>query len=393
MAAAPRAAAESGVDTGGFAPTTITVVHRKPDHGPSLDEPQVSSTQSQPKLSLAQVMPVAHLTLWEAWDEPLELIGLYFGDVPHPTLALEPEQMAPGTLWNENVYPADREKLRQFLASREVVKTAKWVDYRLIGCNGELLWVRQWLLQRSPAEHGRHRLQGMLMPIPEQKQLEWECLRVSERECNRIGQELHDDLCQVLAGLTFMMRVLGQGAAKVSPDLAKEIHDLNTQVIGATDRVRAMARGLFPAQLNSSSLRDALNELSRQTRLRFAVKFDLDLPRRLPPHTADQIIQIYRIVQEAVSNAVRHGRATTINVRATFQHQTLQLDIEDDGSGLPAPVARPEGIGMHVMQYRARVLSGAIRFKNLSPRGTVVRLTYPISQALARGAKKDGQLR
>lgn len=335
---------------------------------------------------LAQIMPVAKLALWEAWDSPLELIALNFGQTDRPMFAFEPAQIEPGASWTENVYPADRDKLAAFLDSPDVVRSGRSIDYRLIVGEGELLWVRHWLLHRSTPQEGRRHLQGMLMPIPEQKHLEWECLRVSERECNRIGQELHDDLCQVLAGLTFMMRVLGQRANKVAPDLGAEIEELNTHVIAATERVRSMAHGLFPTQLNYATLRDALNEFVRQIRTRFTVDLTLELPRKLPAHSPEQIIHVYRIAQEAVTNAVRHGGARAIRMLLTATRVAIHLEVVDDGRGFPAIAARPEGIGMHVMQYRARVLGGELHCKNLSPRGAAVLLTYPFSQhAPSRG--------
>lgn len=213
-------------------------------------------------------------------------------------------------------------------------------------------------------------------------------------ECNRIGRELHDDLCQVLAGMQFMIHVLGQRAAKSAPDLTAEITELNSQVVGVADRVRSMAHGLFPARLNYATLRDALNDFA-QTKTRFGVQFTLELPKKFPPHSPEQIIHAYRIAQEAVSNAVRHGRAQAIRMNVTAAPRTLQIDIEDGGTGFPATAIRPEGIGMHVMQYRTRVLGGAIQFKNLVPRGAAVHLTYPTSPSnppqASRRSRKHAQ--
>lgn len=341
---------------------------------------------------LAQIMPLMRLALWEAWDDPLELIALQFGRSDGPTLPLEAAQMEPGASWNENIYPGDQESVRAFLDAPETVRTGKSVDYRLIVAEGELLWVRHWLLQRDDSQEGRRRFQGLLLPIPEQKHLEWECLRVSERECNRIGHELHDDLCQVLGGMAFMIQVLGQRAAKSAPGLVSEIEELNAQVSGAADRVRAMAHGLFPARLSHATLRDALHEFAEQTRARFSVRFTLELPRRLPSQSPEQVIQVYRIAQEAVGNAVRHGGARAIRLAVTTPPCGLQIDIEDDGCGFPVTTARPEGIGLHVMQYRARALGGTIRFDNLWPRGAGVHLQYPAAHSPSNLNRKTTQL-
>jgi signal transduction histidine kinase len=340
---------------------------------------------------LDQIMPLVQLAVWEAWDDPLELISLYFGRAARATLDLEAAQIAPGASWNENVYPPDRERLRAFLDGGDSAGAGNSVDYRLIVGEGELLWVRHWLLSVSPNRAGRRRLRGLLMAIPEQKHSEWECLRVSERECNRIGQELHDDLCQVLAGLSFMMRVLGQRAAKVDPALGAEIDELNTHVLGTTDRVRSMAHGLFPAQLNYATLRHALEEFVKQTKTRFPVEFTLELPRKLPQHSPEQIIHVYRIAQEAVGNAVRHGHATAIKLIIATTPEGIQMNVEDNGTGFPAAAARPEGIGMHVMQYRAHVLGGSLHFHNLSPHGAAAQLAYPVAQTAPRRTRKNSR--
>lgn len=374
-----------------ISPDSPTSVVPTPSSAPAT-EARPSEREADPRALLAQIMPAARLALWEATDAPLELVSIQFGETSRPALSLEPSQLVKGSRWEESVHPADREGLLSFLDASSPAKPDKFIDYRLIVSEGDLLWVRHWLLHRSTLPDGKRRFVGMIMPIPEQKHLEWECLRVSERECNRIGQELHDDLCQVLAGVAFMMHVLGEKTAKVAPEVSAEIRDLTAQVQGATDRVRAMSHGLFPAQVNYTTLRDALNQLSKQTRTRFSVEFVLDLPRKLPPHSPEQIVQVYRICQEAISNAVRHGTAKTIRIVVTTVGTSLQLSIEDDGKGFPASSSRPEGIGMHVMQYRARVLGGSIKFKNLTPQGAAVQLSYPVSHSTSERPKTETTL-
>ena len=191
--------------------------------------------------------------------------------------------------------------------------------------NGELLWVRHHILQRLQSPDGQIILRGLITAIHEQKHLEWECLRVSERECNRIGQELHDDLCQVLAGLSYMMQVLARRATKVDPVLGGEIDELNTHVSDAVKRTRSMAHGLFPAQLNYATLRHALKEFVRQMKERSPTAITLELPRNLPKHSPEQIIHVYRIVQEAVTNSLRHGNAKAVKITAPVQGSVIRF--------------------------------------------------------------------
>lgn len=342
---------------------------------------------------LRQIIGLAGLALWEAWGDSMELIELELGTGAQSVFPLEPAQRQPGACWIESVYPPDRDKLYSLFDVSASKHCSRSVDYRLIVGEGDLLWVRHWPLPSPATRGGRCRLRGLLMAITERKNLEWECLRVSERECNRIGQELHDDLCQVLAGVTFMTRVIGQNAVKPGANLTAAIDELNQELVGATDRVRSMAHGLFPAQLSYSTLRRALSEFARQTKMRFPVKFTLQLPRHLAAHSPEQIIHLYRIAQESVSNSVRHGKATDIRLTVTNAHPMVRMAVEDNGSGFPMTGVRPEGIGMHVMQYRARVLGGELQCSNLSPTGAVVEVTYPSGDIdLRRTAKKSRPL-
>jgi signal transduction histidine kinase len=328
---------------------------------------------------LRQVMSAARIAWWDAWLNPLQLISFSAPNDDDGCFGLDAAQLVPGTLWEDNIYPADRPRLLAYLQERTSDLPTPSVDYRLIVGEGELWWVRHWTVDRQSARGQRAWVRNLIMPIPEQKHLEWECVRVSERECNRIGQELHDDLCQVLAGLVFMMRVVGRRAQQLDPLLAAEIEELGTHVAGATDRVRSMAHGLFPAQLNYATLPDALEALSGEARMLFRIELATRLPATVPRHRPEQIIHVYRIIQEAVTNAVRHGQATAVKVRVSRIRDRLRIRIEDNGAGVPAASARPEGIGIHVMQYRARGLGGTLELRALSPRGVVVILSYPVN--------------
>jgi len=346
-----------------------------PDDSAAQDELSWEADRSR----LDAIIGTLKTGIWEATHDELKLISLNFGHSDRPILAIGKAQLEEGVYWNDFICPLDKERVRTFLGKASSAGGRKSVDYRIIVGNGELLWVRHHLLQRLHSRDGQIILRGLVTAIHEQKHLEWECLRVSERECNRIGQELHDDLCQVLAGLSYMMQVLARRAAKVDPALGGEIDELNGHVSEAVKRTRTMAHGLFPAQLNYATLRHALKEFVRQAKERFPVAITLDLPRTVPTHSPEQIIHVYRIIQEAVTNSVRHGNAKAIRIAAAVQANAIHFSVEDNGKGLPTLSARPEGIGMHVMSYRARILGGDIEFANGSPNGAVVQLSYPIA--------------
>jgi signal transduction histidine kinase len=327
---------------------------------------------------LPSILPLLQAAVWEAWADTLELIAMDPGRCEKTALFSDCSFQRPGVAWLDWICPLDLTEVRAFFALDKSDLGRRSIDYRIILATGELLWVRHWLLGQRVGDDGRARLSGLVLAIPEQKRLERESLLVREHERNRIGRELHDDVCQELAGLSCMMEVLAGRLAKKAPELHREFDELKADVNAAMKRTRSMAHGLFPAQLGHVSLEDALRELARQTKTRFGVDIILDLPRRSPRHTAQQIIHIYRLVQEAVGNSIRHGRATEVRIEVRTLAKRAELRIEDNGVGFPASNNHTEGVGLSGMEYRARILGGSFDFGNRHPIGAVVRLKYPL---------------
>jgi signal transduction histidine kinase len=328
---------------------------------------------------LPSILPLLQAAIWAAWADTLELVSMDPGRCEEAALLLDRSLRQPGTRWLDRVCRLDLPEVEAFFALDESDLARRSIDYRVILATGERLWVRHWLLRRSAEAGGRVRLSGLIMAIPEQKRLERECLLVGEHERNRIGHELHDDVCQELAGLSCMMEVLAGRLTKKAPELRREFDELKADVAAAMKRTRSMAHGLFPAELGYATLQDALRELTRQILTRFGLAITLDLPHRLPRHTPEQIIHLYRIVQEAVSNSIRHGGATEIRIKVGISARRAELWVEDNGSGFPASTCRAEGVGLHSMKYRTRILGGSLDFGNQRPNGAIVQLKYPLA--------------
>jgi signal transduction histidine kinase len=333
-----------------------------------------------PDSLLTSVLPLFQAAIWEVWAGTLELILLNPGQNENGAQTFDPSFQQPGICWLDRVYALDRAEVSAFFSLAESDPARRSIDYRVMLPTGELLWVRHWLLRRSTEANGGVRLTGLIGAISEQKRLEQECLLVGEHERIRIGHELHDDVCQVLAGLNCMMRMLAGQLTEKAPELRREINQLNADVVGVMERTRAMAHGLFPARLDYTTLRRALRGYVRQLKTRFGLPVALDLPRRLPHHTPEQVLHVYRIVQEAVGNSIRHGKSTAIAISVSVAGQNVELGLEDNGAGLPANGSHSEGIGLHVMQYRARILGGSLKIGNRRPSGVIVQLKYPVAE-------------
>lgn len=279
-----------------------------------------------------------------------------------------------GDKWLSYVFPPDLPKVSDWFASLGKKRGAEFVDYRVVTEARGLVWIRHSLI--SPrAKAGAH-LQGLVRVLNEQKLLETECLRICERERASIGQELHDDICQLLAGLSCMLDVLGRQVAGVRPDLHSQLDELSSQIHGGMERTRALAHGLVPARLVSLGLEKALHELARQTLVSRQVKVAFKHSKNIPAHSNEQILHLYRIAQEAISNAIRHGAATGIELTLKKAPGKMLLGIRDNGRGMPSKANRPQGIGMHVMQFRAGILGGSLRVQSSPSKGVYVEVSY-----------------
>ena len=222
---------------------------------------------------------------------------------------------------------------------------------------------------------------GIARDLTQQRRLELEVLRISDDERRRIGQDLHDGLGQMLTGI----ELLAEGAARklerhahAQAGAVREIADLIRE---ADQFARGLARGLVPVDMEQGGMRGALTRLAQNAERLFGVACTLSYP----PADAEghdlldrpeQSIHLYRIAQEAVSNAAQHGHAEHIALSLVADTRLFRLTIEDDGIGLPpeasAEVVSPpsdsgavsdaplRGMGLRIMQYRARILGATL---------------------------------
>lgn len=195
--------------------------------------------------------------------------------------------------------------------------------------------------------------------ITERRRLEQELLDISGAEQRRIGQDLHDGLCQHLAGIEFRTSVLADQLAN-SPKAQREIVKIGELIREGARQARMLSRGLSPVSLEADGLMSALRELSENAADLFNNNCRFECPK--PVSVEDNLVatHLYRIAQEAVSNAARHGRAKTIVVALSSTANETRLSITDDGCGFPAPADRSGGMGLRIMQYRAEMIGAVL---------------------------------
>ena len=218
---------------------------------------------------------------------------------------------------------------------------------------------------------------GFIRDITERKRLEREILEISEREQRRIGHDLHDGLCQHLAGVEMMSQVLEQKLASRSPDAARRAGEIAKNVREAISQTRSLARGLSPVTLDSEGLASALQELALNTGKIFGVacRFDCDPPVSVADHAV--ATHLFRLAQEAVANAIKHGRAKRISIRLTGDRGRVILKVDDDGAGFPAEIFKSKGMGLRIMQSRVGMMGGTLAIERNPGGGASVICSVP----------------
>jgi len=206
------------------------------------------------------------------------------------------------------------------------------------------------------------------------QQLEREIIRISEREQQRIGQDLHDGLCQYLAAISCAASSLRNDLQKRSStteaEAAAEIAELLKQGVTQT---RNLSRGLFPVQMDEAGLESALGELAMNASRLLNIECEFESPRHISIYDNMVATHLYRITQEALNNATRHGQATHVNIDLSEKDGVVALSIVDNGNGIPAPVGgKADGMGLKIMDYRARLIGGQLEIGKAPGGGTKV---------------------
>jgi len=231
---------------------------------------------------------------------------------------------------------------------------------------------------------------GFVRDITERKHLENEVLRASEAEQRRIGHDLHDGICQYLAGIELMTRVLQQNLEKKSKTQGDQAGKIAEHMRAAVAQARMLARGLSPVVLESDGLMSALRELAVTAEKLFQVVCHFHCPVLVLVSDHAMATHLYRIAQEAVNNAVKHGRATSIDLSLTLGAGILSLEVRDNGNGLPTGPPAPGGMGLRIMRYRAGTVGGTLVVRANPDRGATVVCSLPHLQKNA-GAPREKQ--
>jgi signal transduction histidine kinase len=249
-----------------------------------------------------------------------------------------------------------------------------WNAVMVFACNTVIAWLvaHQRSLLNELDQRVRDRTAALQLEIGRRQQLEKEVAEVTERERRRLGQDLHDSLCQHLTGTALVAHVVSESLAARSQEEAAQAAKVVRLVEEGIDITRNLARGFFSPDLEAEGLQVALQGLAQNTQERCNVQCQFLCNEPVCVRDSTTATQLYRIAQEAVTNAIKHGRARQILIELRVATPALTLTITDDGEGLPDLPLHHEGLGLRIMSHSAGLIGGRFTAECNGGSGTVV---------------------
>jgi len=210
------------------------------------------------------------------------------------------------------------------------------------------------------------------------RKLEKQIIEVSEYEQQRIGRDLHDGLCQFLAAIgcaasSLKIDLEQRGLEKLAPTAAA----IEKLLAESVKQARDLAHGLMPVQFDEAGLPAALQELAATTTRLFHIDCTFEFAGEKAADHPGKAIHLYRIAQEAITNARRHGKANNVEVRLSANSSAMSLSIADDGIGFSKAEKDAKGLGLSIMRYRANVVGGEFEIEERPAGGTIVSCIAP----------------
>lgn len=232
-------------------------------------------------------------------------------------------------------------------------------------------------LQREMEERVRQRTVALTEEIAERERLEKALLEIGQRERRSVGHDLHDGLGQHLTGTSLVAQALRTRLLARQAEEAADMGKIVELIDQGIEQTRSLARGLLLAQIEPNGLVIALQELADSISRQFRVACEFDGDSAVDLAESGTATHIYRIAQEALRNAVRHGRARRLRVGLAGSDGTLTLTVRDDGIGLPPPESRGQGLGLRIMAHRAAIIGAIFTIEARPEGGTLASCRLP----------------
>lgn len=284
-------------------------------------------------------------------------------------------------------------KLVEFLAEEQREPARKWfeqvaqgtelppAEWEFINAAGQR--VRLELGARLVSQPGKNaEVESVARDITEKKRLEREILEVSNREQRRIGHDLHDGVCQQLAAIAYRMDIMADQLQEKGVAESSEVERIANLVNETITQTRSVARGLFPVRLEENGLVSAIEEFAANAESLFKIQCEFSCDKSFSSVDTDVSLHLYYIIQEAVLNAVKHGKATSIFISIARDGDHFVLTVRDNGGGF-RPSGISSGMGIRIMRYRSSIIGSTLDLKSAPGGGTQIACAFYTSTPVA----------
>jgi len=290
--------------------------------------------------------------------------------------------------WATHLHPEDRQRAVDFCESSSRKLADYEFEYRMVSADGRVVWFDD-LVSVVSANGVPTLLRGVMIDITERKRAE-EALReltgrlitAQEQERARIARELHDDVNQKLALLAVELELLGQTPPHSPAETTQQARNLSAQVKAMSSDVHRLSHRLHPSKIEQLGLVAAMKSLCRELSLKYDVRVQFSDRDVQGPIPEDIALCLYRIVQEALANVVKHSGARDAWVELVGSPTAIHLRISDPGRGFnPNSVKGSEGLGLVSMQERVHLVGGEIAIESQPAKGTRINVRVPLPSA------------
>ncbi len=218
---------------------------------------------------------------------------------------------------------------------------------------------------------------SVVRDITERKRLENDILKISEREKRKLGQDLHDGLGQNLTGIAFMCKKLEQDLAEKSLEESLDAEKITNLMGESITQARDLARGLCPVDLDAESLMEAIEQLTLSVEKVYGITCCFKCDKPILIHDNIKAVHLYRVAQEAVHNAIKHSRSEYIEIALQANNGRVQMTVKDDGIGISVPQENQKGMGLSLMNYRAKMIGASLDIRRNNGCGSEVICSFP----------------
>jgi len=277
--------------------------------------------------------------------------------------------------WYDSIHPEDRERMLEVALSRQ--KSGDYdEEYRIVRPDGTLRWIRDRAFPVRNEAGEVYRIAGIAEDITERKRLEREVLEISDREQCRLGQDLHDGICQQLVSIAFATDLLRRDLVAKLPGEAVRAAKITALLDSVITQARNLSHALYPVNLAGDGLGVALRGLAGSLSQGSEVVCEAECAESVYIRDHAVATHLYRIAQEAVQNAIKHAEPTRIVIRLYQEGETIHLSVIDNGLGIHEDGARRLGMGLSIMKYRTSMTGGRLEIQRGPFGGTIISCTF-----------------